>query len=182
MFKGMLIAIPVLAGIGLIFWVATSDRDPNESAAGSQMQLATANTAKVPVVSASDSQEEGEVRRSARHAAGALQKTRIGSLQKKQSTIRKQIECLDTYKDDKLRIYAVELDLPDNPVRAVVPNYFEAKREIAALKISGLGDKHPAMVAKAGEFDEMKLQIDEVVTHLRARLKERLNLVSEQLK
>jgi secreted protein with Ig-like and vWFA domain len=93
-----------------------------------------------------------------------------------------QINSLLKYDSDQLMVYAGGLDLPDNVVKDVYPKYQEAKRQLEDLKIQGLADAHPAVLAAKDQINTKKRQIDEGVVNLRATLKAQLELADNRLK
>lgn len=96
--------------------------------------------------------------------------------------IESQLACLQKYDSDQLMVYAAGLEVPDNSISTLYPQYLQAKRELEALKINGVGEKHPTMIAAVGRIDAMKLQLDEAVVNLRTTLKAQLDLATENLK
>ena len=63
--------------------------------------------------------------------------------------LESQISSLLKYDSDQLMVYASGLDLPDNIIRNLYPQYLEPKRQLEGLKINGLGDNHPTVLAAA---------------------------------
>jgi polysaccharide biosynthesis transport protein len=96
--------------------------------------------------------------------------------------LESQISSLLKYDSDQLMVYASGLDLPDNIIRNLYPQYLERKRELEGLKINGLGDMHPTILAAAENLNAMKRQLDEGVVNLRATLSAQLDLASNRLK
>ncbi len=92
-----------------------------------------------------------------------------------------QIESLLKYDSEQLLIYASGLDLPDNIIKSLYPQYLELKRQIDGLKASGLGDRHPTIQTNQRVFDSMKTQLDEGVVNLRTRLQGQLDTAKERL-
>lgn len=101
-------------------------------------------------------------------------------LEQEKIQLDSQINCLLKYDSDQLMVYASGLDLPDNIIRNLYPQYLEANRQLEALKINGLGDKHPTVLAAVDTLERMKKQLDEGVVNLRATLKAQLDLVSDR--
>lgn len=89
--------------------------------------------------------------------------------------LESQIRSLDKYDSDQLMNYAQALDLPDNIIRVLYPEYLKLKREIEGLRINGLGDKHPTVLSAQDNLNEMKRQLDEGVVNLRATLQQQLD-------
>lgn len=102
-------------------------------------------------------------------------------LESEKMQLESQIESLLKYDSEQLLIYASGLDLPDNIIKSLYPQYLEMKRQIDGLKASGLGDKHPTVVSNRRVFDSMKAQLDEGVVNLRTRLQGQLDMTKERL-
>ncbi len=96
--------------------------------------------------------------------------------------LESQISSLLKYNSDDLMLYAGGLNLPDNIIRTLYPQYQEAKRQLDGLKISGLGDRHPTVLVAVDQIENMKRQLDEGVVTLRATLQAQLDLASNRLK
>jgi capsular exopolysaccharide synthesis family protein len=96
--------------------------------------------------------------------------------------LESQISSLLKYDSDQLMAYAAGLNLPDNIIRNLYPQYLEAKRHVDTLRISGYGDLHPTMLVALEQVDNMKRQLDEGVVNLRATLQAQLELASNRLK
>ena len=106
---------------------------------------------------------------------------RYTELQSEVSQLESQIEALLKYDSEALLIYASALDLPDNIIKNLYPQYLELKRSIEGLKASGLGNRHPTIVSNQKIIDQMKADLDEGVVNLRDRLKGQLDLETENL-
>ena len=115
--------------------------------------------------------------RGARHAQDTYYEIEQEKLQ-----LESQISSLLKYDADQLMVYASGLDLPDNIIRTLYPQYLELKRHIDGLKINGLGNKHPTVLAAIDNLEEMKQQLDEGVVNLRATLQAQLELAANRLK
>jgi capsular exopolysaccharide synthesis family protein len=103
-------------------------------------------------------------------------------LQQEKMQLESQINSLLKYDSDQLMAYAAGLDLPDNIIRNLLPLYMEAKRLVEGMKINGLGDQHPTVLAEENRMKTMKRQLDEGVVNLRATLKAQLDLATDRLK
>lgn len=95
--------------------------------------------------------------------------------------LESQIESLRKFDSEQLLIYASGLDLPDNMIKALYPQYKELKREIGGLKANGLGERHPTIISKNDVLDAMKVDLDEGVVNLRSRLESLLEMKKERL-
>jgi len=96
--------------------------------------------------------------------------------------LESQINCLLKYDSDQLMVYAGGLDLPENIIKTLYPQYKEASRQLESLKINGLGEQHPTVRAALDQIKMMKRQLDEGVVNLRATLKAQLDLAEDRLK
>jgi polysaccharide biosynthesis transport protein len=103
-------------------------------------------------------------------------------LEQEKMQLESQISSLLKYDADQLMVYAGGLDLPDNIIRNLYPQYQEAVRQFNSLKYDGYGDKHPRLLAAAEQIEKMKGDLDEGVVNLRATLKAQLDLASDRLK
>ena len=95
--------------------------------------------------------------------------------------LESMIQSLLKYDSEALLIYAAGLDLPDNIIKSIYPQYLERKREIEGLRASGLGDRHPTIVSNNIILGQMKSQLDEGVVNLRTRLQGQLDMAKERL-
>ncbi len=96
--------------------------------------------------------------------------------------LESQLSSLLKYDNSQLMTYAGGLDLPENTIKTLYPQYQEAKRKLEGFKINGLGDDHPDVRAEKNRIETMKRQLDEGVVNLRATMKAQLNLANERLK
>lgn len=112
----------------------------------------------------------------ARSAAEAYTK-----LEQDKMELESQIQSLLKYSSDQLMVYASGLDLPENIVKTLYPQYLEIKRDLDAAKTQGLGDRHPTVLELSGRIANMKRDLDEGVVSLRATLKAQLDLAEARL-
>ncbi len=112
-------------------------------------------------------------------AAYAL--TRYTELESEVSQLESQIQNLLKYDSEALLIYASGLDLPDNIIKSLYPQYLELKRSIEGLKASGLGNRHPTIVSNQRIIDQMKGDLNEGVVNLRSRLQGQLDQARDNL-
>ena len=103
-------------------------------------------------------------------------------LEQEKRKLESQISSLLKYDSDQLMVYAAGLDLPDNIIRSLYPQYLEGKRQLDGLRINGLGAKHPTVLAANDQIQNMKRQLDEGVVNLRATLTAQLDLAADRLK
>jgi succinoglycan biosynthesis transport protein ExoP len=102
-------------------------------------------------------------------------------LLKQKLQLESQITSLLKYDVDQLMVMS-GLDLPENIIKNLYPQYLDATRQLTNLKINGLGDRHPTVVAAVEEIDAMKRQLNEAVVNLRSTLQAKLDLASESLR
>lgn len=107
--------------------------------------------------------------------------TAFNELEQEKMQLESQIQSLLKYDSDQLMVYASGLNLPDNIIKTLYPQFLELKREFEAMKINGLGDRHPAVLASADVIESMKRQLDEGVVSLRATLQAQLELATDRL-
>ena len=103
-------------------------------------------------------------------------------LEQEKMQLESQINSLLKYDSDQLMVYAAGLNLPDNIIKNLLPQYNDAKRTLDTLKINGLGVNHPTVLAAADQIKTMKEQLDEGVVNLRATLQAQLDMASDRLK
>ncbi len=106
----------------------------------------------------------------------------LEDLKQKMLLLKAQIDTLLNYEGDDLMARAAGLDLPDNIVRTLYPQWTEAKRNFEELKEQGLGEKHPSMMSQSERIRGMKADLDKGVLDLRATLQTQLDTSEEQLK
>ncbi len=104
------------------------------------------------------------------------------TLEQEKMQLDSQITSLLKYDSDQLIVYAAGLDLPDNVIKSLYPQYLERKLMLDSLKISGLGDRHPTILAAKENIIGLKGQLDEGVVNLRATLQAQLAMAEERLK
>lgn len=102
-------------------------------------------------------------------------------LQEQKIMLESQIETLLKYDGDQLMTYAAGLQLPENIIRVLHPQYLQAKRNLDALKLGGLGVDHPNVKQQKEIVDGMRRDLDEGVIALRETLRAQLELATEQI-
>jgi capsular exopolysaccharide synthesis family protein len=102
-------------------------------------------------------------------------------LEDERMNLESQVQNLLKYDSEALLIYASGLDLPDNIIKSLYPQYLEQMRQIEGLKASGLGNRHPTILSNIRIMERTKEQLDEGVVNLRSRLQGNLELVKERL-
>lgn len=106
----------------------------------------------------------------------------FNELEQSKMQLESQINSLLKYNSDQLMVYAAGLDLPDNVIKSLLPQYQEAKRSLESLKINGLGERHPTVLSAVDQIERMKIQLDEGVVNLRATLQAQLDMATDRLK
>ncbi|WP_193212432.1 GumC family protein [Luteolibacter marinus] len=102
-------------------------------------------------------------------------------LEREKIQLESQIETLLKYDGPQLMNYASGLSLPDNVIPVLLPRFQDAKRDYETMKSSGLGERHPKVVAQLSMVDSMEHDLIEAVANLRDTLKAQLELAKEQL-
>jgi succinoglycan biosynthesis transport protein ExoP len=103
-------------------------------------------------------------------------------LQQDKLQLESQINSLMKYDSDQLIVYASGLDLPDNIIKNLYPQYQEKKLQLESLKTSGLGDNHPSVKAAREQIAGMRRQLEEGVVNLKATLQAQLVMATDRLK
>jgi succinoglycan biosynthesis transport protein ExoP len=106
----------------------------------------------------------------------------FNQLQKDKMQLETQINSLLKIDSDQLMVTAAGLDLPDNVIKSIYPQYLDIQRSLDTLKSSGLGENHPDIRATRDQIAAMKRQMDEGVVTLRETLKTKLNMATDSLK
>jgi capsular exopolysaccharide synthesis family protein len=73
------------------------------------------------------------------------------------------------------------LNLPDNIIKLLYPDYLKQKRDIDGLIASGYGKKHPTVMSSQQVLDSTHKQLMEGVVNLRSRLQGQLDMTKERL-
>ncbi|WP_367870163.1 GumC family protein [Luteolibacter sp. Populi] len=102
-------------------------------------------------------------------------------LEQEKIQLESQIETLLKYDGPQLMNYASSLDLPDNIIPSLLPQYQTARREFEGMKSQGLGSRHPNMISQAKVLSGMEQDLSEASANLREALKAKLELAKEQL-
>jgi polysaccharide biosynthesis transport protein len=95
--------------------------------------------------------------------------------------LQSQIKSLLEYDSEELLVYAAGLELPDNIIKTLYPDYLKQKRDIQGLIASGYGKKHPTVLATQQVIDSTYAQLMEGVVNLRTRLQGQLEMTKERL-
>ncbi len=102
-------------------------------------------------------------------------------LEQDKMQLESQIQNLLKYDSDQLMVYAAGLNLPDNIVKILHPQYLEQRRQLETLKVSGLGPNHPTMRVQTEMVEQMKRDLNEGVVSLRDTLRAQLDLATDRL-
>ena len=103
------------------------------------------------------------------------------SLEQDKIVLKSQIQNLLNYGDDQLMLYASALDLPDNIIKTLYPQYLEQKRDLEGMKTQGLGDRHPIVLAKMEVMETTWKQLNQGVVSLKAALQAQLDMAEAKL-
>lgn len=103
-------------------------------------------------------------------------------LEQEKIQLESQIDNLLTYSSDQLMVYASGLDLPENVIKAMYPQFLEQKRLLDSTRQGGLGERHPTVQAMQKNLDTMRSQMLEGVANLRDTLRAQLTLAEARLK
>lgn len=95
--------------------------------------------------------------------------------------LESQIATLEKYEGDQLKLYASDLDLPNNLVKSLYPVFLEAKRKFEAEKTNSSVKDSASVLAKSRELTGMDQQITQEIIAMQSTLQGRLEKVSEQL-
>lgn len=102
-------------------------------------------------------------------------------LENEKLQLESQIQSLLNYDAEQLLIYASGLNLPDNVIKTLYPEFLAIKRSIAGLKANGLGEKHPTIISQQKILQATKDQLNEGVVNLRTRLQGQLDQAKSRL-
>jgi capsular exopolysaccharide synthesis family protein len=102
-------------------------------------------------------------------------------LESEVSKIESQIKSIEQLNAEELLVYVSGLDIPDNVIKILYPDYLKIRRDIDGLKANGYGNKHPTILASEQVLNSMKVQLDEGVVNLRTRQQGTLDMTKERL-
>ncbi len=105
---------------------------------------------------------------------------RYAELETEKIKLESQIDTLLRYDGDQLITYAAGLQLPENIIRSLHPQWLEAQRQLEAAKLSGLGENHPTVKSQVKIIEGLNKDLEEGVVALRETLRAQLELVKEQ--
>lgn len=123
-----------------------------------------------------------------RQGSGAAVQTKIAErsefnlhdLSRDADELEAQINSLLELKNTQLMEYAAGLDLPENIVKRLYPEYLESKRRLVQLSAVGLGPQHPRVLGHQETLSEMWKDLNQGVEGLRATLGIRLEQVKQR--
>ena len=105
---------------------------------------------------------------------------RYADLEAEKIKLESQIETLLRYDGDQLMTYAAGLNLPENIIKSLHPQFLEAKRQLDALSLGGLGENHPNVKQQKEILAGLRRDLDQGVVALRETLLAQLELIKEQ--
>lgn len=88
--------------------------------------------------------------------------------------LESQLSNLQAMKDEQLIIYASAVDLPDNTVKRLYPEYQAKAKEIENVKASGLGEHHPRVKSMRLDLENTHKLIEQGIVNLRFTLQTNL--------
>ena len=115
-----------------------------------------------------------------------IDKTRLADknafeMKKERDQFKIYLDKLEKLDDEQLLRYAAELPVNNNSVTRLHDEYLTANREMDSNKASGLGVRHPQMVAQISQVQGLKRDLDVAVVTLRETLLTNYELVNERL-
>ena len=115
-----------------------------------------------------------------------MDKTRLADknafeMKKERDQFKIYLDKLEKLDDEQLLRYAAELPVNNNSVTRLHDEYLTANREMDSNKASGLGVRHPQMVAQISQVQGLKRDLDVAVVTLRETLLTNYELVNERL-
>lgn len=105
---------------------------------------------------------------------------RFAELEAEKIKLESQIETLLRYDGPQLMTYAAGLNLPENIIRTLHPEYLAAKRQLKVLKLGGLGERHPNVLQQGEIVAGLFRDLEQGVISLRETLGAQLELAKEQ--
>jgi len=111
----------------------------------------------------------------------SMAKDSVHKIEMDKIQLESQIKSLLNYTSEQLLVYAAGLDLPENIIKSLYPQYLEQRRMLDQLKTQGLGEQHPTIRAHDQNLKNMRKQLEEGVTSLRETLMAQLDMATERL-
>jgi len=105
---------------------------------------------------------------------------RFADVEAERIMLESQIQTLLRYDGEQLMAYAAGLNLPENIIRTLHPQFLDATRQLEALKLGGLGRNHPNVRQQQEIVDGMWEDLQEGVVALRDTLSAKLEMAKEQ--
>lgn len=110
----------------------------------------------------------------------AAAKVSLNKIEEDKIQLESQIKSLLNYTSEQLLVYAAGLNLPENIIKTLYPQYLEQRRRLDQLKTQGLGERHPTIQAETQNLANMRKQLEEGVTSLRETLMAQLDMATER--
>jgi hypothetical protein len=110
-----------------------------------------------------------------------LAKRQEYEMKKERQELNIQIQTLLRLEDEELMEYARGLSLPDNGVPKLHEEYQRSVRDIATMRASGLGAKHPQVEMMKTAAEGLKNDLQKAVVNLQQILEYQLQLVDGRL-
>ncbi|MBK1832968.1 GumC family protein [Roseibacillus ishigakijimensis] len=92
------------------------------------------------------------------------------------------LDRLEKLDSEQVLRYAAELPVENNTVRGLHTEYLAVKRELDAMKASGLGERHPDLQVQKERLQGLRADLDTAVGALRESLATNFEMISEQLR
>ncbi|RYD28314.1 MAG: hypothetical protein EOP87_19830, partial [Verrucomicrobiaceae bacterium] len=102
-------------------------------------------------------------------------------LRQQKIELESQIKSLLKYDSEQLMTYASGLDLPENSIKILYPQYLETRMELDAAKSKGLPESDPQVAHLEAKAQGMKKDLDQGVVNLRDVLRARMEMADAQL-
>ncbi len=102
-------------------------------------------------------------------------------LEQEKLRLESQLQGLREYDSEQLIIYAAGLNIPDNNVKKLTPQYLERQLELDRLKSTGLDEGHPDVAAAGKQVEELRAEIEEQVGEMSATLATRLEITNDRI-
>lgn len=102
-------------------------------------------------------------------------------LEEEKTQLKSQVENLQKYEGNQLLIYAAGLDVPDNIIKRLYPEFLEMRGYIDGLKAGGVADDDPSVFSKTKMLNVLKGNLEEGLANLKIRLQGQLNIANEPL-
>jgi len=104
---------------------------------------------------------EGNVYSDPWHRAENEARTQVVNIRFERDDLARRIDCFNKTQGMEKLLFASLRDLDPDEFTRVHPNYIEAKYNLRALQVSGLGDRHPRILAQKKIIDDLNRKLRE---------------------